>query len=492
MKTQLTNLALTAALGLAITFTLTACGKGGGDVKLLETITDENGNVQRFEYDKQNRIVKMGDKTITYSDNLITVGTRKFVINGNTVTEGDNSFTVNKDGHFELEGYKYKDGNLIFIDYGGESGNTVSFSYDDKKSPFSNSSTPKWLFQYLFGLNLEYAIYASKNNLVNYEGDSGHDTYEYEYDNDGFPVKSTRTVKWEGNHTIITRFTYRGETKTATAQTEPPAAKTETAASESQPSEEGPPITIEAVFSRSVEDEGMSKPVFSLPSGEEIWFNDEVKEVKECDKVSITYKTSTIYSGYYESYIDVNSIISLKKIGSGVKLLESITYESGNAIRKFEYDKKNRIVKIDDKTITYADNLITVGKDGDNTKYVINGNTITRGADEFTINKEGFIVFQGYEYKDGNIIRAVCDKYDDKKSPLSNINTPKWLLQKEFWIIDPSKNNALILYEDIGEEGFCFNYEYEYDGGGFPIKRTKEGLGEIEITRYTYLCGTKN
>jgi len=205
--------ALTAALALATTFTI-SCGKWGGDVKLLETITDESGKVQRFEYDKQNRIVKIGDKTITYADNLITVGTQKYAINGKTITEDDKPFTINGDGYIVNESYgnidyEYKDGNLIRV-FWGESAYEDNYSYDDKKSPFSNCTTPKWLLQRLSGI---YSTGASKNNVVSYEGENGKGTYKYEYDSDGFPLKLTRTYKpWEGDevYTTITNYTYYG------------------------------------------------------------------------------------------------------------------------------------------------------------------------------------------------------------------------------------------------------------------------------------------
>jgi hypothetical protein len=211
---------LTATIALAITFTFNACEeKGGGGGKLLETITTENGTL-KFEYDNQNRIVKIGDKTITYSDNLITVGTEKFVIKGNTVTFDNKRYTIDKDGYIlvyeeggERDGqivygdgysakYTYKDGNLISFSGEGHS----DYSYDDKKSPFSNCTSPKWLIQNLAS-NFE-----SKNNVIKSEGtDEGEkisSAYKYEYDSDGFPVKQTETNNY-GN-TTTTSFTYHG------------------------------------------------------------------------------------------------------------------------------------------------------------------------------------------------------------------------------------------------------------------------------------------
>jgi hypothetical protein len=220
MNSKLAKLALTATFWLAITFTLTACnGKAAikpaenasGDVKLLETITYENGDVQKFEYDEQNRIIKIDDKTITYSDNLITVGTQKFVIKDNTVTVDGKSFTINKDGYIVNSGsieYKYKGGNLIEMsDICDDDHFCNRYSYDDKKSPFSGCTTPKWLIQHLLRDH-----YASKNNPLTDDYSNGAIiTYKYEYDSNGFPTKVTELLEIEGNEeTTITNYTYYG------------------------------------------------------------------------------------------------------------------------------------------------------------------------------------------------------------------------------------------------------------------------------------------
>jgi len=246
MKKQLAKLALTAALGLALT--LLACEdkekkqtpaetqtaepaaaaetqeaavekeKAGG--KLLETITYENGDVQKFEYDEQNRIVKMDNKTITYADNLVTVGTQKFVINGNTVTVDGKSFTINEDGYIverNGEEYKYEDGNLIKIfDKSDDFEDGSSYFYDDKKSPFSNSNTPKWLISLEVGIRYTSGgteSLASKNNVSGYlfqGGAPGGCDSEYEYDKDEFPVTNTRTCRVDdAEDTSIIRYVYR-------------------------------------------------------------------------------------------------------------------------------------------------------------------------------------------------------------------------------------------------------------------------------------------
>jgi hypothetical protein len=211
-------------------------------VKLLECITDDNGKVQKkFEYDGQNRIVKicyLGDdgktlsatNTIVYAKNLVTIENissnnsyvTKYVKNGNTITLEDvETLTVNEDGYvvrIDKESgdgwstnYYYEAGNLIFspaqVDVSSEE---QKYSYDNKKSPFSNSNTPKWLFGVLLG---DFS-YASKNNVLeeSWSGTvaTGNAEYKYEYDSDGFPTN--QTLKVHGD-TKITRFIYSGGMK---------------------------------------------------------------------------------------------------------------------------------------------------------------------------------------------------------------------------------------------------------------------------------------
>jgi len=218
------------ALGLAITLTLTACG-GGSDVKLPECIADESGKcTTKFEYDKKNRIVKINDDTITYADNLVTIGAKKYEVKGDTVTVDGKSFTIDKDGYIvkskdgNLSPYKYEDGNLINI----FDDSSPFYYYDDKKSPFSNSNTPKWVIQELFG-----AEFASKNNVSS--SGYGINQFGYEYDSDGFPVKQTyyNTDCEEDCVPEITRYIYRGEPQNITP-TEP-AAATQEAAADNEP-----------------------------------------------------------------------------------------------------------------------------------------------------------------------------------------------------------------------------------------------------------------
>jgi len=201
-------------------------------VKLLESITDENGElIVKFEYDEQNRIVKIYERyryetekkisdstTITYnSADLITMGTEKYVKKGNTINiePGSKTLTINKDGYvvknYLGSPYTYQDGNLI--KEGSDDNTHLLYSYDDKKSPFSNSNTPKWLIQELQYGN--YSDYAGKNNVVSKSSEGpdggGSHEYKYEYDSEDFPIKKTEVGYYEGEiaEEGIAFFTYR-------------------------------------------------------------------------------------------------------------------------------------------------------------------------------------------------------------------------------------------------------------------------------------------
>jgi len=218
-----------------------------------------------------------------------------------------------------------------------------------------------------------------------------------------------------------------------------------------------------------------------------------------------------------------------EKEGKG-KLLESIADSNGSLIKKYEYDGQNRIVKIYDlsekkppdwlpsgirpiwqnihakisgnpTTIAYnPDGSVKVEENGKIKYYTIKGNLVASEGESFTINKEGYIV-KGqsveYTYKNGNLDvvlwteSAYTDsyQYDSKKSPFSNCNSPKWLMQK-LWL-DESKNNVV---KAIGENGGC-KYTYQYDSDGFPTASAKkcyeyedkpENATLTEIRTYTY------
>jgi len=184
--------------------------------RLVKT-TAPYGN-QLFEYDEQGRIVKIyqdyGVKItygITYiSDSNVRViettensgsNATDYVMNGNTITAGKETITIDKEGYIVKMGatehrsesnYIYKNGNLIKVNFAND---TNSYTYDNKKSPFSGSNTPKWLIQRLLG-----DASASKNNVVDIRDTEIYTscTYKYEYDSDGFPIADTEECEGGG------------------------------------------------------------------------------------------------------------------------------------------------------------------------------------------------------------------------------------------------------------------------------------------------------
>jgi len=227
---------------LAVVLLFSACGKDSGEVKLLESIT-QSGETTKFEYDDKNRIIKMGNTTITYkSDDLVIIGDSEYKRNGNEIIASRDG-SVNTLTSFTLEasltledgfitsimpqnalsgfGYTFVDGNL---DWNGSEDGNYKYKYDDKKSPF-NCNTPKWIIQSIYALYPHFwPAAASKNNVVEVsynnswtDAENYQRSYKYEYDSDGFPTK-----RISGTETIAT-FTYRKgkkvEQKTETSET---------------------------------------------------------------------------------------------------------------------------------------------------------------------------------------------------------------------------------------------------------------------------------
>jgi hypothetical protein len=151
---------------------------------------------------------------------------------------------------------------------------------------------------------------------------------------------------------------------------------------------------------------------------------------------------------------------------------------------------------------------------GEETSYSIKGNTITKVrstimqdyVETLTVNEDGYIIKRRfhadgdggntsdgvitYQYKDGNIIQESCltcgnqsvaeYKYNDKKSPFYNSNTPKWLYE--------TYNTNNVAEARFSGGGFI-TYTYKYDRDGFPISRTSKfgpNQEDIEIIHYTY------
>ena len=97
----------------------------------------------------------------------------------------------------------------------GSSAGTITYTHDDKKTPFYNCNTPKWVFVWIDFISNEHSIYGNnknynKNNIKTETREDGSTiTYEYTYNGDGFPV--TRTWEsaniWETG-TITETYTY--------------------------------------------------------------------------------------------------------------------------------------------------------------------------------------------------------------------------------------------------------------------------------------------
>ena len=117
----------------------------------------------------------------------------------------------------------WQNGNLIKTEWerkdeNGSSAGTKTCTYDDKKTPFYHCNTPKWALWYLnfdYWYNMYYVDYKysenygyNENNIITetWEEDGITRTYEYTYNDDGFPV--TRT--WvEGTTTRTETYTYK-------------------------------------------------------------------------------------------------------------------------------------------------------------------------------------------------------------------------------------------------------------------------------------------
>jgi len=204
-------------------------------VKLPKTITKSDGSYTKFEYDSQNRITKISrhenfvekTETLTYGVDgsvkdvkeaffdgepityIITKNGNKITLRSSGGGEYTNIITIDKDGYPTLmvAGYEeseawtfpleYQNGNLIkrivYTEDGEEQ--VINYKYDDKKTPFTNCSTPKWWW-WIMWWNHGDDEYCNKNNII-------FENYIYEYDSDGFPTKRTEKNK-DGSINVYT------------------------------------------------------------------------------------------------------------------------------------------------------------------------------------------------------------------------------------------------------------------------------------------------
>ena len=506
-KTALYYLAITA---LVLSAVFTSCNsKGSDNVKLLESMTMD-GYTVKFEYDERNRVVKMlhyydGERvqtqTLTYSGNDLVAlehdvedwSNMYFERNGNTIITADMNIaytiTVNNDGHIikletesdmphrEVSAYKYHDGNLIEstmeVIKGYNKGEkwVKKYQYDDKKSPFFHSNTPKWFMH----LNYMFFNLFSTNNVVEIKDNWGTiTTYEYKYDRDGYPIKQTKTRTGEhGTSKTITTFKYRNVTK-------------------SKPTE-----TI-AENNVNLEEEEQEE-------------QEEVETVKLLER--IIYGDGELSAFTILAYDDQNRIVSIKYYDGGgdLRYTTTLTYSGENLIKsKTVYDeglvvemnftRRRNTIQAKDLNFSYS---ITVSNDGYITKQ-----DLINGDKDHT---------ETFHYKDGNLIKLVQElliagnvvdvadiadvvgiaeedlkkiteyKHDTKHSQF-NCNTPKWFLQHFFGHSSGSKNNVVSWRRGHTEGVFSTSakYQYEYDSDGFPTKQFFSDGHEETTTIFIY------
>ena len=89
----------------------------------------------------------------------------------------------------------------------GSSTGTVLYTHDDKKTPYNHCNTPKWALWMLCYYEQDINFGYNENNIKTATSEDGNTiTYEYMYNEDGFPV--TRT--WgEGTITYTETYTYK-------------------------------------------------------------------------------------------------------------------------------------------------------------------------------------------------------------------------------------------------------------------------------------------
>gem|GEM_PF-5022046 len=219
----------------------------GGKVKLLESVVIGNEEYNKYEYDAQDRLIKMTSReepgyletwTFTYnSANELIKHTRNsttftYTKNGNIIQyeTSDSQYGMIELSAKELPikhslnslksvgEYVYQNDNLTEIIYKGTDGkisSTYTFTYDDKKSPFSHCKTPKWVFT-VIDTGYRWAEKPSINNVttdneVLYRENGTlalrySSIVTYTYDSDGYPITATITEKEtdnSGNTTTI-------------------------------------------------------------------------------------------------------------------------------------------------------------------------------------------------------------------------------------------------------------------------------------------------
>jgi hypothetical protein len=221
-----------------------------------------------------------------------------------------------------------------------------------------------------------------------------------------------------------------------------------------------------------------------------------------------------------------------------VRLLDTMIWGNGAFYDRFEYDEKNRLVKIyhyslgehkRTSTLTYkGDDLVEIRAAWEYTTFARKGDHIiysSYNADYnhiITVNNDGYIAthemashetkdvtIHAFQYQKGNMTKMTIShidrratdekifalKYDDKKSPLLHNQTPKWYFQYTSELVrDVGISNNIT--EIKRDDGWKRSFAYEYDSIGFPITRTmtettaRGDAKRTEAVRFTYRNST--
>ena len=233
----------------AVLFTSCKKDKDDDEVQLLETIKYSSGSYDKYEYDDQNRITKIswygkddnlvGMETFTYSGNDLVkhvseeIGyaqyTYEFSRSGNTISLKRSSSNTSdvRTNIMELDNdgmpvkyeenyitwnyvisYQIKDENLMVYSHKDTLDDivkeqSITYKYDNNKSPFFHCKTPKW---FIF---MQSGHKGSKNNAIEETRDGETYKYEYAYDNAGFLIKTTERDYGSEIIEYVTEYSYK-------------------------------------------------------------------------------------------------------------------------------------------------------------------------------------------------------------------------------------------------------------------------------------------
>ncbi|WP_298237996.1 hypothetical protein [uncultured Algibacter sp.] len=183
---------------------------------------DGNNNLIKDDYYEEN--ILTASIVLEYnSQNVLTKSTEIFYPNsGLDDRQYENIFTYNPEGTitkvvyidyfdsnagFELawtETISYSSNNIIEIAH--DDGFTETYTYDNENNAFQNIHTVE-ILNLLSENEFGSLIFGNTNNVISFTeddnsaGDNYNDTYEYTYNNQGFPITGTYTSKY-GNQVV--------------------------------------------------------------------------------------------------------------------------------------------------------------------------------------------------------------------------------------------------------------------------------------------------